>query len=676
MDGATEAIRKRPRCLVKAGEHMARVLIVDDEQSIRSSLGAFAKQDGHEISLAGDAAEALDLLSTDSFDVVVTDIVLPRKTGVDLLADIRQAHPDVQVIMITGEPNVGTAAEAVRNGAFDYLSKPVSREAISRVLTAAAAKKTLIDENRELVEDNRKYRDHLERQIDIRTEQLRNTARRFETLFTSIADPVFVFDRETSLFLDCNQVALDLYGYTMGELSSMTPQDLHPPEEKEVVGSNIADAEDFSAKYYMHITKNGEQFPVEVHTRSLEYQGEEAWISIVRDITKQQAAEVEVYRLLEQQTCVNELSLELGEISDIELVYKAIYARVRTLMDAKSFIVSYYDEEEQLIRAGYAVFQEKPFDVSGLPPIPLEREGRGTQSQVIHTGEPLYLPDYRKAREKGSTEYNVDDDKTVRKGVPAEDAEDITRSALFVPLKIRGKVIGVMQVQSYCLDAYTADKMALLGGLANVSAVAIANSRLVQQIREALAGTVGIVGKTVEIRDPYTAGHQRRVSELACAIGRKLDLPEERIDGLAVAGLLHDIGKISIPAEILSKPTRLSETEFALIKGHPQVGFDLLRPIQFPWPVAQIVLQHHERMDGSGYPQGLTGEEILLEARILAVADTVEAMAAHRPYRAALGIDAALEEINKSKGLHYSEDVVEACLQLFTKEGFSFQEQL
>jgi PAS domain S-box-containing protein/putative nucleotidyltransferase with HDIG domain len=654
---------------------MARVLIVDDEQSIRTSLGTFAEQDGHEVSLASVVAEALDLLGKESFDIVVTDIIMPPRSGIDLLTDIRQDHPDVQVIMITGEPDVSTAANAVRNGAFDYLSKPVSRDAISRVLTAAAAKKVLIDENRELAEDNRRYREHLEGQVEIRTEQVRNTARRYENLFNSIADPIFVVDRETNLFLDCNTTALDRYGYSKTELGTMTPHDLHPPDETELVSSHLAAAEeDFSANYFMHTTKNDEQFPVEVHANSLEYQGKEAWITIVRDITKQQVAEMKVYRLLEQQTCVNELALELGKVSDVELVCEAVYARVRTLMDAKSFIVSYYDEQEQLIRAGYAVFQEQPFDVSKLPPIPLEHEGHGTQSQVIHTGEPLYLPDYRKAREKGSTEYNIDDNKTVRKGVPPGDAEDTTRSALFVPLKIDGKVIGVMQVQSYRLDAYSGDDMALLGGLANVSAVAIGNSRLVHQIREALAGTVGIVGKTVEIRDPYTAGHQRRVSELACAIGRDLGLPDMQIDGLQVAGLLHDIGKISIPAEILSKPTRLSETEFALIKSHPTVGYDLLKPIQFPWPVAQIVLQHHERMDGSGYPQALTGEHLLPEAKILAVCDVVEAMESHRPYRPALGIDAALDEIEKGKSDLYDAEVVSACIALFREKGFKFSE--
>ena len=206
---------------------MARVLIVDDEEGIRTTIGAFAEKDGHTVSLASDAMEALDLLDKEPFDVVVSDIVLPRKSGVALLADIREAQPDVQVIMVTGEPEVSTAAEAVRKGAFDYLSKPVSREAITKVVAAAAEKKALLDRTRLLEEENRRHREHLEKLVDERTGQLRTLATRYKTLFGSIADPVFVFDQETHHFLDCNQAALDRYGYAIDELRTMTVSYTH-----------------------------------------------------------------------------------------------------------------------------------------------------------------------------------------------------------------------------------------------------------------------------------------------------------------------------------------------------------------------------------------------------------------------------------------------------------------
>jgi PAS domain S-box-containing protein len=196
-----------------------------------------------------------------------------------------------------------------------------------------------------------------------------------------------------------------------------------------------------------------------------------------------------------------------------------------------------------------------------------------------------------------------------------------------------------------------------------------------ESLRRAMGATIQAIAFTVETRDPYTAGHQKRVSNLARAIAKEMDLSDATIDGIRMVGAIHDIGKISVPAEILSKPGKLSETEFSLIKTHSQIGYDILKDIEFPWPIAHIILQHHERLDGSGYPRGLKGEDIPLEARILAVADVVEAMASHRPYRPALGLDAALEEISQNKGLLYDKDVTEVCWKLFREKGFSFDEK-
>lgn len=194
------------------------------------------------------------------------------------------------------------------------------------------------------------------------------------------------------------------------------------------------------------------------------------------------------------------------------------------------------------------------------------------------------------------------------------------------------------------------------------------------RLKKAMDGTVLAMAFTIETRDPYTAGHQRRVTQLACALAEKMGLPKDVIEGVRMAGDLHDIGKIYVPAEILSKPGKLSEAEYNIIKTHSQVGYDILKTIEFPWPIADIVLQHHERINGSGYPAGLLGKDILLEARILAVADVTEAMATHRPYRPALSIEEALEEISENKGKLYDPKVVEACLKIF-EEGFSFEEK-
>jgi putative two-component system response regulator len=189
----------------------------------------------------------------------------------------------------------------------------------------------------------------------------------------------------------------------------------------------------------------------------------------------------------------------------------------------------------------------------------------------------------------------------------------------------------------------------------------------------AMEGFVRAMGLAVESRDPYTSGHQQRVAVLSSTIAQEMELPKNQIEGIRLAGLIHDLGKITVPAGILSKPTRLADYEFALIRTHPQVGYDILKEIEFPWPIAHMVYQHHERMDGSGYPQGLKGEAILLEARILAVADVVEAMASHRPYRPAVGLENALAEIAAHVGKLYDPEAVHACLRLFREKGFHFQ---
>jgi putative nucleotidyltransferase with HDIG domain len=195
------------------------------------------------------------------------------------------------------------------------------------------------------------------------------------------------------------------------------------------------------------------------------------------------------------------------------------------------------------------------------------------------------------------------------------------------------------------------------------------------RLERALEGAFKAMSLTLEIRDPYMAGHQHRVSSLAVAIAQELNLPWEKIEGLRLAGIIHDIGKIAVPTEIMTKHGRLTNTELRLIKDHPRVGFEIVKDISFPWPVAHIILQHHERLDGSGYPEGLVGDAILLEARILAVADVVEAICSLRPYRPALGLEKALEEVRKGRGLFYDTRVVDACLKLFRDGRFSFKKE-
>jgi len=193
-----------------------------------------------------------------------------------------------------------------------------------------------------------------------------------------------------------------------------------------------------------------------------------------------------------------------------------------------------------------------------------------------------------------------------------------------------------------------------------------------EKLRTLMNSTINVISTTVEKRDPYTSGHQIRVARLARAIAAEMRLDRDRIETIHIAALIHDLGKIAVPVEILNKPTTLSETEFNLIKSHSREGYEIIKSVDFPGPVARVVLEHHEKLDGSGYPQGLKGEEMLLESRVLAVADVVEAMASHRPYRPALGIDAALRELESKRGILFDPGIVDVCLKLFKEKRFAW----
>jgi PAS domain-containing protein len=260
-----------------------------------------------------------------------------------------------------------------------------------------------------------------------------------------------------------------------------------------------------------------------------------------------------------------------------------------------------------------------------------------------------------------------------------------TNSVASIPLQVSGSPPGVVNLYSREKDIFTPEVRALVVEMGDDITYAlemleterkrhgaeVALRENEEKLRRGLEATIEAIAATVETRDPYTAGHQRRVADLTRAIGREMGLPEVTLQGLHFGALIHDLGKVQVPAEILSKPTRLTKAEFELIKVHPQAGYDIVKGIEFPWPVAAMVHQHHERLDGSGYPQGLKGDAIALEARVLAVADVVEAMASHRPYRPGLGIEAALKEIEEKRGKWFEPAAVDACLRLFREKRFS-----
>ena len=289
--------------------------------------------------------------------------------------------------------------------------------------------------------------------------------------------------------------------------------------------------------------------------------------------------------------------------------------------------------------------------------------GRGPSGTAIRTQKPAIVRDTLT-----DPDYSLWRDNSIKLGY---------RSILALPLVTHGQILGALTIYSTDADGFSEEEIKLGAEFSNDLAFGIVTLRTrklqeqsAERLLHSLEGIIEVIAATVEMRDPYTAGHQHRVAELSKAIAEELELPEEDIRGIYLAAQIHDLGKISIPAEILSKPSRLTALEYQIVQTHVQAGYDILKKIDFPWPIAQLVYQHHERPDGSGYPNGLKEADILTGAKILAVADTVEAMSSHRPYRPGLGIEAALEEIRRNRGTLYCPDAVDACLRLFLDRGY------
>jgi PAS domain S-box-containing protein len=297
--------------------------------------------------------------------------------------------------------------------------------------------------------------------------------------------------------------------------------------------------------------------------------------------------------------------------------------------------------------------------------------GRGPSGNAVRSGQPQAHPDLLDIPQLANWR-----DSARQRGY---------HSIIALPIKGGSTTIGVLVIYAQERDAFSAEEIALLQDLAGDLAYGIQTLRTRTErdriaaeheqqtltLQKSLEDFIRAIASTVEMRDPYTAGHQQRTSLLAVAIAREMQLPEDRVHGLELAAIVHDLGKINVPAEILSKPGKLSDMEHQIIKVHPQTGYDILKDIRFPWPIATIVWQHHERMDGTGYPQGLKGDQILLESRIMAVADVIEAMASHRPYRPSRGVEVALQELERGRGSIYDPAVVDAGLRLFREKHYT-----
>jgi PAS domain S-box-containing protein/putative nucleotidyltransferase with HDIG domain len=453
-------------------------------------------------------------------------------------------------------------------------------------------------------------------------DEVSNINKQYRTFFSTSRDCVYITSLDGS-WIDMNDAAVELFGYSSrDELMQVTIANLYAKAEERTKHINTIMGKGYSKDYPADLRKkDGEVINVLI-TSTARYDTDGKTIGFmgtIKDITERKKAEDTLRESEKKYRTI---------LENMDDVYFEVDIKGNiTFVNPSSCKMSGYSEEE-LIGMSFK-------NISAPDDIEMVMQYFGKISLTGKTGKPFLWKLVKKNGEQGFFEL----------------VASLIRDKQSNPIGFKGIGRDITERKR------AEEKL----------------QQTLEILRNAVGVTIQVMVSAVEVRDPYTAGHQLRVADLARAIATEMGLCQDKIEGIRMAGSIHDIGKLSIPAEILSKPTKLTAIEFSLIKEHAQSGYEMLKNVESPWQLAQIVYQHHERMNGSGYPRNLKGDEILLEARIMAVADVVESMASHRPYRPALGIEAALEEIEKNKGILYDDAVVDACLKLFKEKGYKLK---
>ena len=676
---------------------MTKLLIVDDNEQNLYMLQVLLNGFGYEVTLAQDGAEALEKAHASPPDVIITDILMPVMDGFTLC---RKWKKDAVLGTIPFVFYTATYADpkdeelALSLGAERFIRKPMEPSAFVEILREVIreAEAGRLVAPREPVEEEKiflkEYNEALIRKLEDKMLQLEQTNRRLSVLYqvSSCLVEVRPLDElisialrkvvETMGYAHVNYFTFDEETQTFYLLGSLGfPDELLPQLRRELVFR-------FGEERGLVGLVGQTQEPLIL----TDTKRDPRWITV--DETLRSALFVPVAHKGHLLGVVSFLSTEVGSFTekrakDVTILANnlAIAIKNAQLFEQAQQEIAERVQAEETLRAASARREELERIINRSPAVVfLWRAVEGLPVEYVSDNVRQFGYDPNDFHRGGLSYSDLihpeDLGRVIAEETRYSNQLDMTSFSQEYRIMTRAGDVRWVDDRTWLRRDATGKVTHHQGIILDITVRKQAEEHVKQSLKRlqrSLEGTIYALAATTEMRDPYTAGHQRRVAALASAVAKEMGLPEEQIEGIHMASLIHDIGKISVPAEILSKPSKLSEMEMDIIKGHSQIAYDILKGIDFPWPIADIVLQHHERMDGSGYPNGLKGDEILLEARILAVADVVEAMASHRPYRPALGLDAALDEIKKNKGQLYDPDVVDACLAVF-KNGFTFEQ--
>ena len=601
-----------------------KLLVIDDDPNLRKTLSDILRVKGYEVLLAADGAEGIAQAQQAFVSVALIDLKLPDMSGITVMSQIKARSPLTEAIILTGHAAMESAIEATNQGAFSYLLKPYKIDDLLQHIRHAVERQQGQQEILRLASFPRMNPNPLIELDAAGTLTYLNPAaeRRFPDLLEQgMAHPILA---------------------GLSDIVNVFPH----TEQREVMHEvNIGSA---TFEQYVYYVPESEVFRISTF-----------------DISERKASEFKVKKLNSMLLILRDINEYLLAPDSETTLFQFVCDTLKRLEDVVTVLIATKNKKFKPLPVAWAGIGEADFAALQArcdDPV----QSCGLFANAVEGKRPIIIED-------AETDAQLADWQPVVRQLGI-------RSAAAIPLLADHEIIGTLLVFSAQHETFNEEIVRFLGEVASDVAIGVHSLRLghklnatLGNLKKSLDSTVEAISSIVELRDPYTAGHESRVAQLACAIGKEMGLPERRLEGLHVIGHLHDLGKVAIPAEILTKPGKLTYLEYEMIKSHPQAGYDILKNLDFPWPVAQAVLQHHERLDGSGYPQGLKDADIILEARILMVADVVEAMFGYRPYRPALGMEAALHEIDSHKGTLFDAQVVEACVRLFTEQRFKFE---